>query len=387
MENFEDIFKLDDSNNFSDPVNNLNSQHLNPLVPPVLIPLTDQFGNQILNQNGEVIQARVQIEGTDHYSKKSNNNNIKINQNESLMLPRNVRSQRKQGHNFSSLANKPKQYQQIGIQGQEQSKQNEIPEEKDQWQSKPKEFFIIKPQNPQNPPHPFYNPLIPTKEQKEYMIKYCMDYPGDEFEIFQNLYNQTEATERKEQEIKVIAYIKQIQLDLQSNLWKQFQSRNAVSSFKQAYDTDPCKGIPKEFFMLSPQNPLNPSDPILNPMEMNEVQEKFLYEFYPEYAPTPDKLFNWLYDYALFNEEQEKILCQQKQQQILEEQKYREIARSIVYQKQKKYKEIAHPKVYQRKLRDEEDREECAEGFYFDKKAYKKKVQEVPKQFQYQRKQ
>ena len=49
-----------------------------------------------------------------------------------------------------------------------------------------------------------------------------------------------------------------------------------------------------------------PADPFANPLTPNEEQMKFMFVFYPEYAPNPVDLFIWLYSYAQYNEEQIK---------------------------------------------------------------------------------
>lgn len=51
-------------------------------------------------------------------------------------------------------------------------------------------------------------------------------------------------------------------------------------------------------------NPMMPADPIMNPFVPTGEQWSFVYENYPDYQFNPIDIILWLYDTALFNEEQ-----------------------------------------------------------------------------------
>ena len=55
---------------------------------------------------------------------------------------------------------------------------------------------------------------------------------------------------------------------------------------------------------MLPVNPTLPPDPILNPLTPTFEQMTFMYTYYPTYAQAPLDMVVWLYNYALYNEQQ-----------------------------------------------------------------------------------
>jgi hypothetical protein len=55
---------------------------------------------------------------------------------------------------------------------------------------------------------------------------------------------------------------------------------------------------------MVPANPTMPADPFYNPLTPTMDQMTFVYTHYPEYALNPVDLLVWLYQTALYNEEQ-----------------------------------------------------------------------------------
>lgn len=50
-----------------------------------------------------------------------------------------------------------------------------------------------------------------------------------------------------------------------------------------------------------------PADPVMNPLIPNGEQWSFVYQYYPDYQYNPVEIICWLYDTALYNENQEKM--------------------------------------------------------------------------------
>lgn len=75
--------------------------------------------------------------------------------------------------------------------------------------------------------------------------------------------------------------------------------------------TDPLHGKPTSFFALQAVNPMFPSNEFNNPRIISDDQQKFLFTYYPEYAPNMHALFDWLYETALYNEQQAQYLKEQ----------------------------------------------------------------------------
>eukprot|EP00347_Sterkiella_histriomuscorum_P006014 403354397 len=124
-------------------------------------------------------------------------------------------------------------------------------------------------------------------------------------------------------------------------------------------EIDPCMGKAQEFFTLVPMNPMFQANPFANPLTLNEEQYNFMYVYYPEYAPNPVDLFNWLYSQALYNEEQVKY------------QKIEEENDNAYLQKPKI--STRHDKLCDKMNQYESEDEEEKDSYYFQNNRSKKK--------------
>ncbi len=58
---------------------------------------------------------------------------------------------------------------------------------------------------------------------------------------------------------------------------------------------------------MNPSVPTMPTDPFNNPLIMNNEQMLFIMTNYPQYMSNPQPIMQWLYETAIYHEQQQVV--------------------------------------------------------------------------------